>query len=198
MIPHLFGLLLLTSCGGGAAPGRTTYAEAPATDRDPPAYAPPPGGVAQTGGAVGLAADAGYEPARAFGVTFFRALLDADRSALTSMLVDSVVIGRNARTSQLRAHFVEEVQRYRDTNPAPQQVTFDELVETQRVTVRSISAYATEAPWIENVGAFADTDLVVSVPIRLVGRRLFFPFVGRAGADLVIRPGLEPRVVGML
>ncbi len=64
--------------------------------------------------------------------------------------------------------------------------------------MRSLSAFAAEVPWIANVGAFADTDVVVTVPIRLAARRLFYPFVGRASADLVIRPGLEPRVVGML
>src|SRR5688500_6384620 len=188
----LVAMGLLTACGGAPPPGAAEPPAAPLTDSDPPPYAPAPGPtpIGHTGEAQGLAADAGYEPARALAVSFFRSLIDGDSGALTGMLVESVVVGRQGRTSESRARFVQGALNHLQQNPPPPQTPLEELIETQRVSVRSPSAYAAEAPWIGASTAFADTDVVVSVPIRLVARRTFYFFAGRSEALLVIRPGL--------
>lgn len=192
-------VLVLAACTPGQTAAGSTATLPPPTEQDPPPYAPPPSSsVGRTGDTTSLTADAGYEPARAVAVSFLRALFEADRGEISSLLVDSVVVGRQGRQTMTRATFVQEALRHREQQPVPQLVTFDQVVEPQRVGIRAMSAYAVEYPWVANIGAFSDGDVVVVVPLRVMGRRLFHPWNGRSAAEIVIRPGLEPRIVGVL
>lgn len=189
-------LYLAAACGQSHAGGTAAPEELPPTDRDPPPYIPAPTDDARTGGAVGIATSGGFEQARIVALRFIEAVRDADREALEQQLGETIarVRPRLMTPNVPRAQMIELlVSPGRRRVAAPPEVPLDQLVDTSSIVVIPLAQHEDAA---ELPNGLLPTDLQVTVPMRDQGR----PFLGaiwNPEGRLIVRPGPEPRIIGL-
>jgi hypothetical protein len=171
--------------------------EVPASDRDPLPFTPPPTGTGSTDETVALVAAGGEDQARHMLPTFLRAVRDADERGLDTLFGDEVaqVRGRGDTPPRPRAALVERILIYAQRSIFPADTALDELVDFSSVHVTRAAQFwhGREMP-----DGLQPTDVVVEVALLEPGRG---PLRAMLGWDLrghlVVRPGRDPRIVGL-
>jgi hypothetical protein len=188
----------LAACGGA----RATEADAnepppPLTDRDPPAYIPPPAAGGHTGDIASLAAAGGYEQARSIALRLIAAARDGSEEALVSLLDERLgrVLPRLSGPSRERALVIRHVLFSPARGELGPDVPLESLVEQERVEVAPLSRHLQGQPIPPGL---LGTDLLVTVPLTAQGRQqLRVLFNWPLDGAVLVRPGAEPRIVGL-
>jgi hypothetical protein len=169
-----------------------TSAEAPApsTAWDPPAWTPPAGSAPRTGPPTGMTASGGVDQPRWLLLRFVRAVRDGDAASLESLLLDPVLSPR-LRTRP-RDFWIERLTHHRRPGALEPAVPVEELVAVRRVEVLRAGELGARPPGME------EDDLILTFPLEPKGRRLLAPLLlWRDQGQIVVRPGHEPRIVGL-
>lgn len=200
----LFTLLLLASagangCGGAAvsAPTRASSAAAPtlpATDADPPTFAPAPSDDAATGTPVGVVVRGRDDDARRVVLRMLEALRDRDVPGLEAVLADPLA---RAGGVIARSTLIAGMVRAAEANGVSRSSELTAIFDVPHALVEPL---ASRQDARRTSARYHDDDLLVSFPVRNppTGRRMSdLPFVRITVGELVVRLTPEPRIVGL-
>lgn len=195
---------VLIGCGGAAPasvdPSPVERAElVPPSDRDPLPYAPEPEAEGRTDRTASLAAAGGEDQARHMLPAFLSAVCEGDERRLEALLADDLAQvqshGRgHEAVSRPRSILVQRVMIQAQRAGLPPDVTVAELVDLVHVNVtRAAQRWEGDLP-----NGLRPTDVVVEVPLEEAGRAALSPLLGwRIRGLIVVRPGRDPRIVGL-
>jgi hypothetical protein len=142
-----------------------------------------------------LNAAGGEEQARRLALRLIRTLLDGDEPALRS-LFDAIVSRTRLRREVDRADIIEECLDYARQLRWRSDMEVGDVIDADGIDV---SRWRGTAPGGGRVPGIVRTDLVVRIPLRGVGPRPVPRCFHRSAgvAEIVVRPGLRPLVVGV-
>lgn len=162
----------------------------PPTEWDPPPWSPPAVDDAHTGDTVGAMATGGIDQPRWVLLRFLQAVRDADEATLQRLLTDPV-LSRRLR-ERPRGFWIDRLTRGPRRRGLDAEVPLEALVSVRRVEV--LSAHR----WSMRPRGVLDTDLWVSFPLEPKGRRMLSPLLlWRDHGQIIVRPGPDPRIVGL-
>lgn len=178
-------------CTGQAARDRTAPAEAraPSTAWDPPAWSPPPHDEPVAGTTAGASASGGHDQPRWVLLRFLRAIRDGDEAALEELLADPVVSTR--LRERPRRWWIDRLTQDRRRGPGDD-APVERMVAVRQLEVRALEELGSTPPGLRG------SDLMVRVPLEPDGRRWLGPLLfWRGRGRLLVRPGPEPKIVGL-
>jgi hypothetical protein len=162
----------------------------PATAGDPPPWSPPVTDRVRTGEASGATATGGIDQPRWVLLRFVRAVRDGDPVALERLLTDPVLSPR--LRERPREFWIERLTQGPRHPSLDQDLPLEALVSVRHVEVLSVHQ------WGLRPAGVVETDLLVTFPLESMGRRLLSPLLlWRDHGQLIVRPGPEPRVLGL-
>ncbi|MBX3271558.1 MAG: hypothetical protein KF729_14930 [Sandaracinaceae bacterium] len=186
-------------CGAcGAVAPASERPRAPATDRDPLPYAPPPAEVALAGELSAVWAAGGEDQARAMLpalVDALRAPEQASERALAALFHDEVGLVNDPRAEMTwpRTTVVLRLSSNARRGVVPADTPVSELFDLEGIVVSRAAQFFANGALPSTV---MPTDLVVAAPILGPGRAAMGALFGwRGRAHLTVRPGREPRIV---
>jgi hypothetical protein len=162
------------------------------TSADPPPWSPPPGETAAAGRPAGLVVRGREDQARRVVVRMLEALRDRDLGALEQLLADPLV---RRGADRPRADVIAELVRGAEANLVGPGVEVSAFFAVAAAEVQPVGAARRQRP----SSRLRDDDLIVRFAVTSTAGRRFveLPFVqGGAVAEIVVRTGSEPRVVG--
>ncbi|MBX3245921.1 MAG: hypothetical protein KF901_01925 [Myxococcales bacterium] len=186
---------LALGCGAHAPPPPAPLA--PATDRDPEPWVPPPASEAPAGGTVSLSIAGGDAQARLVALRVVTTIRDGDEASLLALLDDPLARAQPRPSAARigREQIVEMAMRSPRRSDLATEATLEELVEVEQIEVMPLSELMPSPP-----EGLLPTDWVVYLPLTATGRRSFrFLLNGwhLRGAVIVRDAGGGPRVVGL-
>ena len=200
-------MLASASCGAASSPSpgpdaaefpaASAGADVPLTDGDPPTYAPLPDGTAHTGEAVGIATSGGFDQAKSVTVRLIRAVRDADEAELEALLADPLLsvypqLGRRTRRRSDVIQFALQNPRRAGIGP---EVALEQLVDLTHIEVMPLARHLGDLPVPSGLQG---GDLLVRFPLTPIGQNVLRYLLGwPAQGGLVVRPGVEPQIVGL-
>jgi hypothetical protein len=186
-------LPLQTGCAAAAASQPSTVAFS--THADPPPYTPEPSDQPTAGETTGIAASDARDQARAVVARFIDAVQASDQGELERLFADPITpMGRRREPRiQEREALIAFVLEAAQQQPGPA-VGVQEIANLRDLSVTPLSeSYGEDLPT-----GLAPTDLLVTFPVDPQGGRNLRAALGwLANGMMVIRPGRQPRIVGI-
>ncbi len=185
---------IVAACGAAASAPTSAGPAAITTDADPPTFVPPPIERARTGPPTGAPIRGRDDEARRLVLRFLEAL--RDRNAVTLEAVLAEPVSRSGGVIA-RASLIAGLQRAAEANGLARAPDLGAIFDLPGTTVAPLSAARDlrRAP-----PRYRPDDLLVRIPVRggIGSRRLNdLVFVRLGTAELVVRLGPEPRIVGL-
>jgi len=190
-----FVVAALTGCGASSRSVEPPLPEPPiTTEADPPTFVPPLSARAHTGPPTGAALRGRDDEARRLVLRFLEALRDRNTATLEVVLAEPV---SRAGGVIARAALIAGLQRAAESNGLARAPELGALFDLPAMTATPLSAVRDprRAP-----PRYRPDDLLVRIPVQggVGNRRLNdLVFVRLGTAELVVRLGPEPRIVGL-
>jgi hypothetical protein len=180
----------LVACAGPGPAPEAPREGPPPTEWDPAPWSPPASDTPRTGDTVGARATGGVDQPRWVLLRFLQAVRDADTVTLERLLTDPVLSSR--LRERPRSFWVERLTHGRRQAALDSEMPIHQLVSIRRVEVVSADQLGSRPPGVQ------DSDLLLSFPLEPAGRRLLGPLLlWRDHGQMLVRPGPEPRVLGL-
>jgi len=185
----------LAGCGASSRSVQSPLPEPPiTTETDPPTFVPPLSARAHTGSPTGAVLRGRDDEARRLVLRFLEALRDRNTATLEVVLAEPV---SRAGGVIARASLIAGLQRAAESNGLARAPELGALFDLPAMTAAPLSAARDprRAP-----PRYRPDDLLVRIPVQggVGNRRLNdLVFVRLGAAELVVRLGPEPRIVGL-
>jgi hypothetical protein len=191
------GLLvaILTGCGASSHVAAPLAAPPPVTtDDDPPTFVPPPSERARTGPPTGAPLRGRDDEARRLVLRFLEALRDRSTATLEAVLAEPV-----SRSGGViaRASLIAGLQRAAEADGLARAPDLSALFDLSATTVAPLSV---SRDLRRRPPRYRPDDLLVRIPVQggVGNRRLNdLVFVRLGTAELVVRLGAEPCIIGL-